>query len=158
MDTSGLAGAKNMLIDAINGGVALTNFIGHSGPMVWSFQGLFGNADVASLTNAGAPTVVTQWGCWNNYYVSPTYESLAQKLLLSGDRGAAAVLGATSLTEEASDVALGELLAPRLATRGLTLGQAVLQAKRELAQRRPETVDVILGWTILGDPGSVVTP
>jgi Peptidase family C25 len=158
LDLSGVAGAKNILRDAINGGVALTSFVGHSGPTVWTFQGLFNNADVAALTNAGAPTVVSQMGCWNNYYVSPLYDSLAQKLLLSGDRGAAAVLGATGLTLVASDKAFGDQLGWRLAAPGMTLGQAVVDAKRALAAQQPLMTDVLLGWTILGDPALRINP
>ena len=42
-------------------------------------------------------------------------------------------------------------------TPGATLGQAVLEAKRELAAVHPEMVDVIIGWSLLGDPALVLT-
>lgn len=158
IDASGIAGARNLLINALNGGVALTSFVGHSGPTVWTFQGLFNSADAAALTNAGAPTVVSQMGCWNTYYVSPFYDSLAQTLLLAGEGGSAAVLGATGLTLVASDRAFADHLYPRLTAPGVSIGQAVLEAKRALAAEEPETVDVLLGWTILGDPALRIEP
>ncbi len=74
--------------------------------------------------------------------------------LLKGDRGAAAVLGATTLTEAENEAELARLLfneVGRVLEPGVTLGEAVLRAKRELAKTRPEALDVLLGWTILGD-------
>ena len=158
IDLDGVAGAKLKLINAINGGVALASYIGHSGPAAWTFQGLFRNSDAAALENSGAPTVVSQYGCWNAYYVSPTHDSLAHRLLLSGDRGAAAVLGATTLTEVSSDREFGYLLTPKLSEPGKSIGAAVLEAKWALAANHPEMVDVLLGFTILGDPALGIEP
>jgi hypothetical protein len=158
LDRSPVAEARAQLIDAVNGGVALTSFVGHSGPTMWTFAGLFTTADAAALTNHGRPTVVTQWGCWNTYYVSPSYESMANVLLLSPDRGAVAVLGATTLTEDSSENLLGEFLMGRLVEPGETLGEAVLEAKRDLAAVSPDLADVLAGWALLGDPALVIDP
>lgn len=158
IDELGLGGARGALMSALNSGVALTTFVGHSGPTAWTFSGLFNAGDAMQLTNAGRPTVVSQWGCWNTWYVAPGFDTLGHKLLLSGDRGAAAVLGATALTEVASDHELGLLLSRRLTQPGMTIGKAILDAKRELAIRHPEMLDVLVGWTILGDPALSVEP
>ncbi len=153
-----VAEARQTLLDAINGGVALTSFVGHSGPTRWTFSNLFSATDAESLVNSGRPTVVMQWGCWNTYHVEPRYNTLAHKLLLSGDRGAAAVLGAAVLTDSSSEEALGRLLTPRLVAPGVALGDAVQGAKVELAASGRGMEDVILGWTLLGDPALVVEP
>ncbi len=158
VDLDGPSGAKAILIDAVNGGAALTNYFGHSGPTVWSFSGLFSAGDAAALTNHGRPTVVSQWGCWNTYHVSPTFNTLGHKLLLSGDQGAAAVMGASTLTEASSDRALGLVLTPMLTEPGMTIGRAVLEAKQQLASSQPEARDVLLGFTILGDPALSIEP
>jgi hypothetical protein len=158
VDDLGLAGARGALIDAVNAGVALTSFVGHSGPTVWTFSGLFNATDASALTNIARPTIVSQWGCWNAYYVAPTFDTLGHKFMLSGNQGAAAVLGASTLTEVDSDRALGYLLTPRLLEPGMTIGRAVLEAKRELAATRPDLKDVLLGFTILGDPALSVEP
>ncbi len=158
IDALGTGGARGALLEAIARGTALTSYIGHSGSTLWSFSGLFTAADAAALTNAGRPTVVSQWGCWNTYYVVPTYNTMAHKLLLSGDRGAAAVMGASTLTQVESDEAFGALLAPLLVQHGTTLGQAIVAAKRQLAASQPGLADVLLGWTLLGDPALAVEP
>ncbi len=153
----GLAGARDTLIDAINNGVALTSYFGHSGPGEWTFEGLFTGADAQDLTNQGQPTVVTQWGCWNTYYVAPTEDTLGHELMLNGDRGAATVLGASTLTGALSERALSSALYARLTEPGKPLGTAILEAKRALAESHPNQLkDVILGWTQLGDPALVI--
>lgn len=158
IDTQGVAGARNSLIGAINGGVALTSFVGHSDSWYWSFDDLFNGWDAASLSNAGRPTVVTQWGCWNTYYVDPLNESLAGKLLGNPNGGAATVLGATTLTDATHERDLAKLVYEGLFNPGTTLGEAVLLAKQAYGAEYPERRDVILGWNILGDPAVVIQP
>jgi hypothetical protein len=156
-----VSAANGMLVDALNDAanpVALTSFVGHSGPSVWTYRGLFSADDAASLTNAGQPTVVTQWGCWNTYYVAPAYDTLAHKFLVSGDNGAAAVLGATTVSYDRSEWMLGRFMTPRLVEPGMTIGQAMQAAKAELAIYQPNLLDVLLGWTVLGDPALVIEP
>ncbi|NOT57514.1 MAG: hypothetical protein HOP18_23155 [Deltaproteobacteria bacterium] len=158
LDDSDLNQARTMLLNTMDRGVALASYVGHSGLTVWSFDGLFSTGDAATLMNAGRPMVVTQWGCWNTYYVEPHYNTLAHHLLLSGDRGAAAVLGASTLTEIATEKALANRLMGLLVQPGQTLGMAVQLAKKELAAQQPHARDVLLGWTLLGDPTLVIEP
>jgi uncharacterized repeat protein (TIGR01451 family) len=156
IDDLGVSEARTALIDAMNNGAALVSYVGHSGPTVWSLDGLFNSADAAALTNAGKPFVVSQWGCWNTYFTDPGNNTLAHKFLLSGDRGAAAVMGATTLTFQTSEARLGKLMMGRLVTPGMTIGQAMLTAKQQMAQQYPGMLDALLGWTILGDPTLVI--
>jgi hypothetical protein len=79
-------------------------------------------------------------------------------LLLSGDRGAAAVLGAATLTQSTSDEALGRQISGRLAQPGVAVGDGVTDGKAALATTQPELAEVLLGWTLLGDPALVVEP
>jgi len=145
------AAARADLLAAIDAGVGVTMYVGHSGPHTWTDLGLFDDDTAGALTNS-APTVVLQFGCWNTYYVAPDGDTLAHSLLL-GPGGAAAVAGSTTMTSSASDIQLAELLTEQIAAGATTLGQAVLAAKRELArQAGGAVVDAQLGWTILGDP------
>ena len=77
---------------------------------------------------------MSQWGCWNTYYVAPTYNTMGHVLMLNDDRGAAAVLGAGTLTDSSSDIGLGEQLVPRIATPGKSIGSAY-QGRSCLATR-----------------------
>jgi hypothetical protein len=158
IDEVGVETARTSLIDALNRGVALTTFIGHSGPNRWTFDGLIASEDLAALTNAGKPTVMSQWGCWNTYYVEPEVSTMAHVAMLGEGVGAAAVLGAASITTFATDAALATLLQEWLVIPGMPIGEAVLEAKRALAAIHPEMSEVILGQTLLGDPTLVVAP
>lgn len=157
IDGLGVDGARTRLLTSLDDGVALASFVGHSGPSAWSFLGLFDTGDAAGLTNAAAPAVVLQWGCWNNYYVEPAYETLGDALLL-GDGGAAAVLGSATLLQTTSARALSDRLAPLLAQPGMRLGDAVTAAKQQLAAGETGMADALLGWTLLGDPALIVEP
>ena len=158
IDDAGVDSARAALLRAMNEGRALVSYFGHSDSTRWSFENLFTAADAQALQNAQRPTVVTQWGCWNTYYVSPQQESLSHALLLSGEHGAAAVLGATTLTEAFSDEELGKRFMPRLVQPGARIGSALLAAKADLAASYPHMRDVLLGWTLLGDPAARVVP
>ena len=136
--------------------VALVMYLGHSGSTDWSDHYLWSTADVAALP-AGPPTLVAQFGCWNTYYVSPTAQTMAHSWLLTPGSGAAAVMGASTLTSTAGDIALAQLLAQQFAVGNVTIGEAVLAAKQSLRAAAGQAVpDVELGWTILGDPALLV--
>ena len=148
----GAGAARVDILAAMNEGRALINFFGHSGPTTWTFDGLFRAVDAETLANAGTPMVVIQWGCWNTYHVTPAYNTLAHQLLLNGDRGAALVLGSSTLTDAVSERQLASRLLDRMFEPGMTIGWAVQEAKADLASTQPDLPDVILGWTLLGDP------
>jgi hypothetical protein len=158
LDDVSVATARTQLLAAMNSGTALVTYTGHSGPASWSDSNLFNTSNASALTNAGKPFVVVQWGCWNTYYVDPVNNFLVQKFLFSGNNGAAAVLGASTLTDSGSEALLGGLLTPRMVTPGMSIGQALQDAKSELAQTHPELLDVLLGWSLMGDPALVIQP
>ena len=153
----GPAQAKSTLLASLNSGVSFANWMGHSGNTTWS-QSFFTATEASALTNHGRPTVVSQWGCWNTYYVSPRFETLGHKLLLSGDQGAAAVLGSATLSDAESQGILAQIVTPLLVTPGVTIGDAMVQAKRQLAASNPGRPDVQIGWILLGDPAMGVQP
>ncbi len=158
LDDVSVSAAQTRLIAAMNRGTALVTFTGHSGPQEWTFSNLFNISHAKTLSNVGRPFVALQWGCWNTYYVDPVYTYMVQSFLFSGEQGAAAVLGSSTLTESSSERQLGELLTPRLVTPGMTMGQALQDAKSELAQSHPELLDVLLGWSLMGDPALMIEP
>ena len=139
----------------LNSGPAFVSYLGHSAPTRWTFLGLLSGTQVTRLSNADKPMVVVQWGCWNTYYVSPKSDSMAHQFLLSGNRGAASIMGATGLTYVSSDVRLSKLLTPLMLEPGKPIGDALLEAKNALAATA-SPIDVMLGWTLMGDPTLVV--
>lgn len=156
----GNAGARTALLSHLQQGPRLASFVGHSSAFQWTTNQtgwLFNYNDAAALTNS-TPMVITQWGCWNTYYIDPSFSTLGHKFLLSNESGAALVTGSTTVTQASSERKLGERMMPLLAEQGMSVGEAMQTAKENLAQRYPNLTDVLLGWTILGDPTLKVNP
>ena len=156
--TYDVASAKAAIKAGIESGVAMTSYIGHSSQGQWSFNKLFSLADALALDVKGQPTLLTQWGCWNTYFVAPRFDTLAHGFLLGGGKpgAAAAVLGASVLASAYEEAALGRKLALSLSEPDISLGEAVLKAKQALLAERPEYTSIVQSWTLLGDPGLVV--
>ncbi len=157
VDEIGTDAARTAVLDALNGGVKLVSYVGHSSMGQWDWTPLLRWNDAATLVNNGAPNLVTAWGCWNSYYVEPTIESLAARLLRQPDAGAAGAIGATTLTSEASHQALGSLFFAQVNAGAATVGDAFHAAKQALAAQGG-AADAILGMTLLGDPAMSLPP
>lgn len=153
VDESGLSKARSSMTAALADNPEIVSFHGHTSFGLWDFGGLYRSADVAKLPAGARLGLVTQWGCWNSYFVSPQYNTMAHALLLTPGKGAVAVLGSATLTESSSHAALAELLFARIGTPGNTrIGDALLAAQRQLARTKPDALDALLGMNLLGDP------
>lgn len=152
-DVDGHQQAHDRLINLFNSGMSVVSYVGHSSQQSWAYTSppMLRASEVASLTNFGKPAVVTQWGCWNTYFVDTRGNTISDALLLSGENGAASVLGASTLTSSVGERALGVELNKRLYVRGKTLGEAMLEAKQALASSADYPA-IQLGWHLLGDP------
>jgi hypothetical protein len=149
---AGSAAAREQLRQAVVDGRRWLNYFGHASPYQWTTSSLLtGNQVEGGLFDGAAlPFLATQWGCWGAYHVLPQYDSLAHHLLRD-DSGAAALIGASALAETGPSFALATRMLPRLDS-GSRLGDAWLEGLREHIHARPETLDVNLGTTLLGDP------
>ncbi len=155
LDDLPAAQASQDIVAAINNGVALSNYFGHSGFTEWgrgSMNRLLTTNEVDQLTNLGLPTLVNQWGCWNAYYVTPFADTLSHRFLVGGEFGAAATMGPVSLTRLSSQQLLGNLSFADMLTAGQSVGQAIVNGKQALAGAHSDREDVVLGYTLLGDP------
>jgi uncharacterized repeat protein (TIGR01451 family) len=159
-DIGGVDAARLAVINAMNSGVALVSFYGHGAPWVWTFSNLFNTDDAAALRNVGSPFFVSQLGCWNSYYVSPYYDTLAHVFLLSGDQGAAGVGGPAAMTVNTSDELFGKYLFPRLTAPGTRVGAAIVGAKKDAVGASDPTsmIDILLGYVLLCDPTLKIQP
>lgn len=157
--TAGTAQARSDLLAAVNGGSTWINYFGHAAPSVWSRERLLQPGDLASgLANVGAFNIVTEYGCWGGYFVEPSYNTLGLSWLMPDDRGAAAIIAASGLTDLESDRTIALKMIPAMTTPGVRFGDALNIAKRDMWLSAPEARDVITGLTLLGDPALVVNP
>lgn len=155
-DVDGDQVAHDKLIKAFNSGVSVVSYIGHSAQRIWSraTPPLFKANEISGLVNFGKPALVTQWGCWNTYFVDPDGNNMADLLLVGGKNGAVAVLGASTLTSADAETKLSVELNKRMYIPGMTIGEAVIAAKKAMSVNGnvQDLSDVLLGWQIIGDP------
>jgi len=152
------AQARGDLVTAVNSGQSLVTYLGHSAPGSWTFEGLLTASQVyaGAFSNATKPTLVWNIGCYGSYFVDPNYNTIAHGLLLQNNGGAAAVLGASGLTNVSSDVAWINTLGPRLGSE--RIGDAQRLAQRFLYKAGSEFRDIAVGGTLLGDPALRLHP
>ena len=145
--------ARQGVLSGLDAGPRLAIYTGHSSAVSWSFANLFNYAATKQLTNTGSPSLYLQWGCYNTYYSHPTTESLSHGLLLSGTQGAAVVIGASSLTNAVTEEQFAGLIQAQLISVDTTVGAAMVNAKRELADENGVVdLDILWSVTLLGDP------
>lgn len=153
LDEMPVAQARQTLLDELNRGVRLAVYTGHSSSRRWSYDGLLQQSDLAQLTNATQPFGVVQWGCWNTYFVEPTEDSLGHGFMLSGEAGAALVVGASTLTDAHQESIFSQIMHQQMLIPGMSIGQAMTEAKRlYAAQAGKHQLDILLGISLLGDP------
>ena len=143
-----VADARADLIARINAGVAMTMMAGHGAYGSWTNNGLLSYQHVASMTNAGMPTLVTPLSCYTTYFVSDSTDTLGHHLLFDGDRGAVAIHGATVVSSVVQNEVIAEKIVKNLVHGGMDLGEAILKAKQELNPGH----DTVTSWQLNGDP------
>ncbi len=165
VDELGITEARAKAAAGLGGDADWINYLGHSSPNRWAAQNLLDTSQLASISRSGIPAVVSQWGCWNNYFVLPNQDTMAHALLLRSNRLASSVIGSTSLAEDASHLALGtrffDLVEDgRIGDRNgkviNTLGEALMAAKADLMSSNPENIESNYSITLFGDPAAVL--
>ncbi len=156
VDDLGLSDAKTALTNALNlDDGALVSYVGHSSYRIWGLNprsGILFWADDARALHNATPHIVTQWGCWNTYFVNPKQDTMAHGFLFQ-DEGAAAVLGATALTDLNLLRGFGNAFFGQFGRRA-TLGEALREAQQRHVNANPDAARALRGFALLGDPAA----
>jgi hypothetical protein len=147
------------ILEIMDGGVLTVHFIGHGGRYIWRTgpPDLAKNHDLFTLEHLDklAPNrrlpVVLSLTCYSAPFDHPTADSIGEKLLRVADRGAVAVFAAS--WRNSPSPAMGESLLAELTTPGVTIGEAIMRAKREFRSDM-----LIQTYNLLGDPAVPVAP
>ena len=156
VDDLGLTDAKTTLKTELNQGDALVSYMGHSSYAMWGLNAsgiLLSATEARQLSNA-TPLLVTQWGCWNTYFVNPKQDTMANAFLFQS-HGAVAVLGATALSDINVLSGLGNAFFKQLG-QSTTLGEALQAAQRTYLNQNPAAASKLRGFALLGDPAAEV--
>jgi uncharacterized repeat protein (TIGR01451 family)/fimbrial isopeptide formation D2 family protein len=144
---------RQAIIDAVNGGVALFNYIGHGGFDRLADENLFTSTDVASLNNAGRLPVFLAMTCSVGDFALPGYPSLAEALLLKKDGGAIAAWAPSGLSQNDLAVRLNKSFFTSAFVRGdRVIGEMVVHGLEDLDA--PGSAPMRYMYNLLGEPVS----
>jgi hypothetical protein len=143
------------LIDEINGGALLVNYVGHGAEDFWADEEIFGACDVDSLQNGPRYPLVVAMTCLNGYFAEAFagWESLAEVLMKSPDKGAVAMFTSTGMTTPGEQALLDGGLFQALFKKGKKqLGRAISHGKLNLLESSAGGEDVVRTFMLFGDP------
>jgi hypothetical protein len=139
--------ARTEVIDSINRGPRLVNYLGHGSSIAWNGS-MMTAANVSSLTNRDRLSVFVLMTCLNGMHQFVSTDSLAEKLLKSTNGGAVAVWASSGMTEADGQAMMNqELIKNLFGGKSITIGEAILKAKAVTAD-----LDARRTWTFFGDP------
>jgi hypothetical protein len=150
------------IIARINNGALMVNYSGHSSIQILAnhkvtYENIFNNSDVATLTNSGMYPLFISMGCLSGHFVYPedwNWPSLAEALLRAENKGAAAAFMSTGLTTTEGQHILDTALIDAVFNQDVrVLGQAVSNAKQVLMANGNTTYEEVNDTFLLfGDP------
>jgi Peptidase family C25 len=136
------------VVDALNQGQLLVDYVGHGSVELWGFDGVFGSADADALANGNRLPFVVAMNCLNGYFHDLFSYSMAEALMEAPNGGAVAVWASSTLTEpDGQETMNRELLSQLFGGGNLTIGEAINKAKRAVAD-----ADTRNSWILFGDP------
>jgi hypothetical protein len=141
------ATARTDLLNLLNQGQLLVNYVGHGSTQTWNGN-LLTSLDARTLTNSPYLPFLVSMTCLNGFFQDPYSESMAEAFLKAEQGGAVAVWASSGLTlpEEQAVMNL-ELIQLVSSGHGLTIGQAVMRAKQTVNNQ-----DIRRTWILFGDP------
>jgi len=118
-------GSTTDLIEYFDDGLSFINFLGHGGGGIWADVNLLNLSDIDRLNNGYKLPFVASMTCFTGAFENPNRLGLAEKLILSEQKGAIAVLAASGVGWKYNDFTIEWSLFEFLWDRNLTFGQAV---------------------------------
>jgi hypothetical protein len=146
--STGTSTARQDIINGINSGQIMVNYLGHGSEEQWSGSDIFDTTTVTSLTNSSQLPVFLIMDCLNGYFQDVYTQPLGVALLLAPNGGAVAVLASSGLNQPPPQTRLDQLVVQgAFAGSAPTLGDAILKAKEKISDP-----DVRRTYNLLGDP------
>jgi uncharacterized repeat protein (TIGR01451 family) len=144
--TVGTTAAKQDIIDGINAGQLLVNYLGHGAEEQWSGADIFDTTSVTTLTNGSQLPVFLIMDCLNGFFQDVYSQPLAVTLLLAPNGGAVAVVASSSLNSAVPQTKLDKLiLQDALNAARPTLGESVLKAKSHIGDPGVRRTFILFG-------------
>ena len=154
---SGVDAARKTLLAALREGAELTQYFGHGGNEQWSVRRLLDTTTAASLAGSGRATVALSWTCESDWFQYHLDRSLGEILLLLPDGGTVASFGPSGIASPRAQAVFYRRVYAGLRL-GLSLGEAVRQARTFVVRFEPWAAPALSGFNLLGDPSLVPLP
>jgi hypothetical protein len=140
------AEARQQILNGINAGPRIVNYIGHGSVGVWTGSGLLRSEDAVTLSNTKWPVMVLMT-CLNGYAHDAYIDSIGEAML-KAEGGAIAVWASSGYTTPGGQIQMNRALYQQLfSSPAPRLGDAIKAAKAAT-----EDQDVRRTWVLLGDP------
>lgn len=137
---------QQQIVDAINSGQLIVNYIGHGSEEQWSGSDIFNTDLVGSLTNSSQLPVFLIMDCLNGFFQDPYAQPMGVVLLLAPNGGASAVLASTGLNQALPQVKLDSLVLQQALNQARpTLGESILRAKEHIGDPAVRRTYVLFG-------------
>ena len=151
-----LIDTRQLLIDGINRGAMLINFMGHGGLGQLGRKGLLKTSDVNSLTNGERMPILTAMTCVVGRYSTPGYDSLSESLILKENGGAIAVIAPTGLSIHSQAMLLNQKFFSAVFEDGEDLiGDAIINAYRNYSNSGGDNYTLRI-YNLIGDPALII--
>jgi len=148
----GVAEARTDIVNAVNSGQLLVNYLGHGSEEQWSGSNIFDTTTVNSLTNGNELPVFLIMDCLNGLFQDVYAQPLGVTLMVAPNGGAVAVVASSGLNQAPPQATLNSSIVRNVfgADRP-TLGDAVLKAKASI-----NDLDVRRTFVLFGDPAMYI--
>jgi hypothetical protein len=148
VDDVGVSAARASIVNAINSGQVLVNYLGHGSEEQWAGPDIFDGDAANSLTNGSQLPVFLIMDCLNGFFQDVYSQPLGVSLMLAPNGGGVAVLASSGLNQPAPQTSLNALVVQNaFGGNNVTLGDAIVKAKSNIADP-----DVRRTFVLFGDP------
>ena len=145
--------ARELLLERLDEGAGVLNYVGHGGVDRLADEGLLIRDDAGALANGARLPVVLALTCLAGRFDLPGFASLGESLVRAPENGAVAFLGPVLLSSNADAAVLNQALAESISSgRWLSLGEAILDAQRQLLETGSANRSMPYVYNLLGDP------
>ena len=140
------------IVSVLNHGVGVVNYEGNGQIGAWGDEMVLQATDTTLLMNGERLPIFTTFTCLNGFFNHPEQDSLAETMLWAPNGGIVAAVAPSGRTFSWQQGPLASTFYEALLDRrGVTLGEALLQAKRAAALE-PHLGEAIHTFNLLGDP------
>ena len=148
-----LSDARNFVINGMNKGALLLNYIGHAGINQLTGDGLLTIDDANLMSNSELCPVMTALTCDMGQFAIPGYDSLSEVLVMKDNGGAIAVWSAAGISSNEEAKILGSGFFGAVFQDGeYVLGDAILRALEGYARTDDNERYMLDVYNLLGDP------